>query len=176
MKYILTTLNYPQRDIELGQIAGYLHDIGNIVNRVDHAHTSAIMVFTMLNKMDCDPIDITAVITAIGNHDEHTSIVADHLTAALILGDKTDIRRNRARKHDFTTFDIHDRVNYSAEHSMVEINKDHTEIALKLVIDTQYCSVMEYFQIFLERMVLCCEAAVKINMRFKLIINDQILI
>ena len=173
IKYILTTLNYPEREIEIAQIAGYLHDIGNTVNRVNHALSGAAMSFTLLNQMGGDPMEIASIITAIGNHDEHTAVVVNHLTAALILSDKTDVRRSRARKQDFTAFDIHDRVNYSAIKSAIEINQSHTEIVLNLTIDTQYCSVMDYFEIFLGRMLLCKKAAEKLGLVFMLVINNQ---
>lgn len=173
IKYILSTLNYPEREVEIAQIAGYMHDIGNTVNRVNHALSSAAMAFTILTQMGGDPLEIASIITAIGNHDEQTAVVVNHLTAALILSDKTDVRRSRARKHDFTTFDIHDRVNYSAIKSSIEINEAHTEIVLNLTIDTQYCSVMDYFEIFLGRMLLCKKAAEKLGLVFMLVINNQ---
>ena len=173
VRYILSALNYPAREVELGQIAGYLHDIGNTINRINHALSGAAMTFTLLNQMGGDPTEIASIITAIGNHDEGTAVVVNHLTAALILSDKTDVRRSRARKQDFTAFDIHDRVNYSAIKSTLEINQDHTEIELNLTIDTQYCSVMDYFEIFLGRMLLCKKAAEKLGLIFRLAINDQ---
>lgn len=173
IKYILSTLNYPEREIEIAQIAGYLHDIGNTVNRVNHALSGASMAFTILNQMGGDPAEIASIITAIGNHDEKTAVVVNHLAAALILSDKTDVRRSRARKQDFTSFDIHDRVNYSVIKPSIEINEAHTQIVLNLKIDTQYCSVMDYFEIFLGRMLLCKKAAEKLGMVFMLVINDQ---
>ena len=174
-KYILRTLNYPESEIELAQIASYLHDIGNIINRTDHAHTGAAMAFSLLNNMGGEPEEIASIITAIGNHDEKTAVTVDHITAALILSDKTDVRRSRARKQDFTEFDIHDRVNYSAIKSVISINDKHTEIELNLTVDTHYCSVMDYFEIFLGRMILCRKAAEKLGLVFKLVINNQYL-
>jgi len=171
--YILSKLNYPEREVELGRIAGYLHDIGNTVNRVNHAMSGASMTFTLLNQMGGDPMEIASIITAIGNHDEGTAVIVNHITAALILSDKTDVRRSRARKQDFTVFDIHDRVNFSAIKSTLEINQAHTEIVLNLTIDTQYCSVMDYFEIFLGRMLLCKKAAEKLGLIFRLVINEQ---
>ena len=173
VRYILSTLNYPEREVELGRIAGYLHDIGNTINRSNHALSGATMTFTLLNQMGGDPAEIASIITAIGNHDEGTAVVVNHLTAALILSDKTDVRRSRARKQDFTAFDIHDRVNYSAIKSTLEINENHTQIELNLTIDTQYCSVMDYFEIFLGRMLLCKKAAEKLGLIFRLAINNQ---
>lgn len=172
-KYILTTLGYPAKDIELGQIAGYLHDIGNLVNRVDHAQSGAVMAFGILKDMEASPDEIATVVTAIGNHDEGTAVAVNAVAAALILSDKTDVRRSRVRNQDVTNFDIHDRVNYSVKKSKVKINDDHTEISLTMNIDTKYCSVMDYFEIFLGRMVLCRKAAEKLGLKFRLNINEQ---
>ncbi len=175
-KYILETLGYPARDIELVQIAAYLHDIGNLVNRVDHAQSGAIMAFQILNDMGAPAEDIAAIVTAIGNHDEGTAVPINPITAALILADKTDVRRSRVRNDDQAAFDIHDRVNYSAKKSLVKINEEHSLMKLKLTVETQYSSVMDYFEIFLERMILCRKAAEKLGLLFKLIINEQQLI
>jgi metal-dependent HD superfamily phosphatase/phosphodiesterase len=172
-RYILETLNYPERDCELAQIAGWLHDIGNLINRVDHAQSGAVMAFRILDNLGADADDTATIITAIGNHDEGTAVAVNHIAAALILGDKTDVRRSRVRNPDKTTFDIHDRVNYSVKKSLVRINEDHSLIKLKLSIDTRYCSVMDYFEIFLTRMILCRKAAEKLGMEFRLIINEQ---
>ena len=172
-RYILSTLGYPERDCELAQIAGWLHDIGNLVNRVDHAQSGAVMAFRILDNMGADPGDIATIVTAIGNHDEGTAVAVNHIAAALILGDKTDVRRSRVRNQDKTSFDIHDRVNYSVKKSLVRINEDKTLLKLKLSIDTRYCSVMDYFEIFLARMILCRKAAEKLGLEFRLIINEQ---
>ncbi|HHU23219.1 MAG TPA: HD domain-containing protein [Clostridiales bacterium] len=171
--YILSTLGYPERDCELARIAGWLHDIGNLVNRVDHAQSGAIIAFRLLDNMGADPGEIATIVTAIGNHDEATAVPVNHIAAALILGDKTDVRRSRVRNSDKTTFDIHDRVNYSVRKSLVHINEDKTLIKLKLSIDTRYCSVMDYFEIFLTRMILCRKASEKLGLKFRLIINEQ---
>ncbi len=170
-KSILLTLGYPEREAELAEIAGYLHDIGNVVNRVDHAQSGAIMAFRILDKMDADPDEVATVITAIGNHDESTAFPVNPVAAALILADKTDVRKGRVRNPDLPRFDIHDRVNYSVTRSEVLVNRE--ELILDLGIDTDFCPVMDYFEIFLERMVLCRKAAEKLGIRFVLIINGQ---
>lgn len=172
-KYILSTLGYSEHDCELAQIAAWLHDIGNLVNRVEHAQSGAVMAFRILDNLGFEAEDIATIVTAIGNHDEGTAVAVNHIAAALILGDKTDVRRSRVRNQDKTGFDIHDRVNYSVKKSIVRINEDKTLIKLKLSIDTRYCSVMDYFEIFLTRMVLCRKAAEKLGLEFRLIINEQ---
>lgn len=172
-KYILETLGYDAHDVELAQIAAYLHDIGNLVNRVDHAQSGAVMAFRILDNLGATADEIATVTTAIGNHDEGTAVAVNPIAAALILGDKTDVRSSRVRNHDSSTFDIHDRVNYSVKESRIEINEDHSAIALRLVIDTSNCSVMDYFEIFLGRMILCRKAAERLGLKFKLLINGQ---
>lgn len=172
---ILLTLGYSEREAELAQIAGYLHDIGNVINRIDHAQSGAVMAFRILDKMGADPEDIATIITAIGNHDEATAYPVNPIAAALILGDKTDVRYTRVRNQDFASFDIHDRVNYSVRESNVRVVKD-SHIELDLKIDTKICAVMDYFEIFLNRMVLCRKAAEKLGVEFWLYINDQRLI
>lgn len=172
-KYILSTLGYSEHDCELAQIAAWLHDIGNLINRVEHAQSGAVMAFRILDNLGFEAEDIATIVTAIGNHDEGTAVAVNHIAAALILGDKTDVRRSRVRNQDKTGFDIHDRVNYSVKKSIVRINEDKTLIKLKLSIDTRYCSVMDYFEIFLTRMVLCRKAAEKLGLEFRLIINEQ---
>lgn len=174
--YILSTLGYPDRTVELVKIAGYLHDIGNIVNRVEHSQSGAIIAFRILDHLGFPPDEIGQIITAIGNHDEGTGIPVSELAAALILADKIDVRRNRVRNQDVSAFDIHDRVNYSVTKSELKINEAHTLIKLKLSVDTHYSSVMDYFEIFLQRMVLCRKAAEKLGLQFKLMINEQQLI
>ena len=173
---ILTTLGYPEREAELARIAGYLHDIGNIVNRVDHAQSGAIMAFRLLDNMGMDPAEIADVISAIGNHDEGTAMPVNPVAAALILADKTDVRRSRVRNRDFATFDIHDRVNYAVESAETIINEEHTAIILRISIDTRISAVMDYFEIFLNRMLLCRKAAEKLGMKFRLEINGQVLL
>ena len=173
---ILAALGYPQRDCELAAIAGYMHDIGNTVNRVDHAHSGALMAFALLNKLDMPPQEIGLVCSAIGHHDEKTAFPVNPVAAALILSDKSDVRRNRVRNQEEPAFDIHDRVNYSVTKSELKINEAHSLIKLKLSVDTRYGSVMDYFEIFMQRMLLCRKAAEKLGLQFKLMINEQQLI
>ena len=174
--YILETLGFPERDIELAKISGYLHDIGNLVNRDNHSLSGAVMAFRMLDNMGFEASDIATITTAIGNHDEGTGVPVNHVCAALILADKSDVRRSRVRNSETSKFDIHDRVNYSVRKSELKINEEHTIIKLKLTIDTKYGSVMDYFEIFLGRMIMCRKAAEQLGMQFKLIINEQQLI
>jgi len=171
-KEILEKLGYDERTVELASIAGYMHDIGNVVNRVDHAQTGAIMAFRILDKMGMDVSEIAVVISAIGNHDEGTAVPVNEVAAALILADKSDVRRSRVRNRDVSTFDIHDRVNYSVEKSSLLLNEKRKEIILNLTIDKSICAVMDYFEIFLGRMLLCRRAAEFLKLRFKLIINE----
>ena len=174
--YILQTLGRDAHEVELVKIAGFLHDIGNAVNRTDHSQSGAVMAFQILRDLDMEPEDLANIVTAIGNHDEGTGVPVDDLSAALILADKSDVRRSRVRNRDKATFDIHDRVNYSVKQATMKINEDRTNIKLKLHIDTKYGSIMDYFQIFLSRMNLCREAAKKLGLEFKLIINEQTLL
>ena len=175
-KDILLKLGYPERDAELAEIAGYLHDIGNIVNRTDHAQSGAIMAFRILDNMGASADDIATIITAIGDHDEGTAVPVNPITAALILADKTDVRASRVRNTDIKSFDIHDRVHYSVKRADLDISTEKKEIELKLQIDTDFCSVMDYFEIFLGRMILCRKAAEKLGLRFRLSVNGQILL
>lgn len=174
--YILETLGYPKQEIELAKIAGYLHDIGNLVNRIDHSQSGAVMAFRLLDKLHFTPREIAVITTAIGNHDEGTGVPVNAVAAALILADKSDVRRSRVRNQDVRNFDIHDRVNYSVVKSELKINEAHTLIKLKLFVDTHFSSVMDYFEIFMERMRLCRKAAEKLGLKFKLMINEQQLI
>lgn len=174
--YILQTMGFDTRTVELSKIAGYLHDIGNLVNRKEHSQSGALMAWSLLNDMGCEPEEIATIVTAIGNHDEGTGVPVNAMAAALILADKSDVRRTRVRNTDISTFDIHDRVNYSVKKSALVINGERTHIRLKLLVDTQYGSVMDYFEIFMGRMLLCRKAAEKLGLQFKLIINDQQLI
>ncbi len=170
---ILTTLGYDARTAELAKIAGYLHDIGNLVNRSEHSQSGAVMVWTLLSAMGCDPAEQATIVTAIGNHDEGTGVPVNAVAAALILADKADVRRSRVRNRDEATFDIHDRVNYSVRHSKLRIDPDKTTVTLSLNVDTSYGSVMDYFEIFMGRMILCRKAAEKLGLRFRLVINEQ---
>lgn len=174
--HLLETLGYPERDVEVVKIAGWLHDIGNVVNRIDHSQSGAVMAFRILDNLHCDPAEIATIVTAIGNHDEGTGVPVNAVAAALILADKSDVRRSRVRNKDVLRFDIHDRVNYSVTRSELTITEDRTHIELRLQVDTQYSSVMDYFEIFMDRMILCRKAAEKLGLAFRLYINDQALI
>ena len=174
--YILQTLGYDKRLVELAKIAGHLHDIGNLVNREEHSQSGAIIAFRILDHLNFPPEEVGLIVTAIGNHDEGTGVPVSPLAAALILADKSDVRRNRVRNQDKSTFDIHDRVNYSVKKAELKINEAHTIIKLKLSVDTRYGSVMDYFEIFMQRMILCRKAAEKLGLQFKLMINEQQLI
>jgi metal-dependent HD superfamily phosphatase/phosphodiesterase len=175
-KYILETLGYSQREVELAQIAGYLHDIGNLVNRIDHSQSGGVMAFRILDELGMDPVEVAEIVTAIGNHDEGTGKPVSDLAAALILADKSDVRRSRVRNRDIATFDIHDRVNYSVTKSQLEIDESKTIVRLSIHIETEYSSVMDYFEIFLNRMTMCRRAAERLGLRFELVINDQKLV
>lgn len=171
-KYILETLNYPQSDVELAQIACYMHDIGNIVNREEHAQSGAVMAFRILDQLGATPEENAKIIAAIGNHDEGTAVPVSAIAAALILADKTDVRRSRVRNRDLPTFDIHDRVNYAVEEANIDIVNNEI-FRLALTIDTSISPVMDYFEIFLNRMLLCKRAAGRLELEFELIINNQ---
>lgn len=173
---ILSVLGYSEKEVELAKIAGYLHDIGNLVNRVEHSQSGAVMAFRILDKLNMEAEDIATVVSAIGNHDEGTGVPVNPVSAAIILADKSDVRRSRVRNTDISSFDIHDRVNYSVINSELKIEKDDKIIRLVLEIDTNYGSVMDYFEIFLARMILCRKAAERLGMSFKLDINGQQLI
>ncbi|MBM6924541.1 HD domain-containing protein [Pseudoflavonifractor phocaeensis] len=168
---ILNQLEYDDYQQELAQIAAFMHDIGNVVNRHDHAQTGAVMAFRILDKMGMEPADVAAVITAIGHHDDSTAYPVNPVAAALILADKTDVRRSRVRNKERQKFDIHDRVNYAAERSDLTLDRGAGTITLTLTINTQVCAVMDYFEIFLERMLLCRRAAEFLGLTFKLDIN-----
>ena len=173
---ILEALSYDARLLELTQIAGFMHDIGNVVNRVDHAQSGAIMAFRILDKLGMPADEVATIVTAIGNHDEGTAVPVNAVAAALILADKSDVRRSRVRNQDITSFDIHDRVNYSVVDSSLHLNPEHKTITLSITIDTEICAVMSYFEIFLGRMVLCRRAANYLGLTFKLNINGQALL
>ena len=174
--YILETLGHSPRMVELGKIAGFLHDVGNLINRVDHSQSGAMMAFRILDHMGFPADEIALIVSAIGNHDEGTGVPVSPLAAALIIADKSDVRRSRVRNTELTNFDIHDRVNYSVTKAELKINEARSLIKLKLQIDTHVGSVMEYFEIFMERMILCRKAAEKLGLKFKLMINEQQLI
>ena len=172
-KYILKSLNFSDNDIRLAEIAAYLHDIGNLVNREEHSQSGAVIAFRILDKLGMSSSDISTVVTAIGNHDEGNGVPVNPVAAALILADKSDVRRSRVRNRDLKNFDIHDRVNYSVTDSKLEFNEAMDKIALNIHIDTSICSIIEYFEIFMKRMLLCKNAANKLEVSFKLYINGQ---
>ncbi len=173
---LLRALGYPERTVELGKIAGFLHDIGNLVNRVGHSQSGALMAYRLLDKLGFPPDEIAAVTTAIGNHDEGTGLPISPPAAALILADKSDVRRTRVRNYEDIKHDIHDRVNYSAISSELRVDTEAHELLLELEIDTAYGSVMDYFEIFMERMLLCRRAAEYLKLTFRLKINGQYLV
>ncbi len=174
---ILHALGYPERTVELSKIAGFLHDIGNLVNRVDHSQSGAILAFRILDRLGMSAKEISVIVSAIGNHDEGTGVPVSAVAAALILADKSDVRRSRVRDKQFILKDdIHDNVNYSVTHSALEISEDKTYITLRLELDTSFSAVMDYFEIFLKRMQLCRAAAKKLGLTFKLDINGQVLL
>ncbi len=168
---ILTELGYDQRTAELARIAGIMHDIGNVINRTDHAQSGAVMAFRLLDKLSMPAEEICSIVSAIGNHDEATAQPLDPISAALIIADKTDVRRSRVRNDDLLTFDIHDRVNYAVEHADLTFSPDKSTLLLDLQIDTKLSSVLEYFEIFLERMLLCKRACTFFDVRFSMLVN-----
>ena len=172
---ILKTLGYPERTVELAKIAGYLHDIGNVVNRVDHSQSGAVMAFRILDRMNFPPQEIASIVTAIGNHDEGTGVPVNAVSAALIIADKSDVRRSRVRDKADIALDIHDRVNYSVTDSRLIIEPEASSMVLELKVDTEVSSIMEYFEIFMKRMLLCQKAAKKLGMTFRVSINGQTL-
>ena len=172
--YILDTIGVDDHTIDLALTASWMHDLGNIINRVDHSQTGALMTFYLLDKMGIPAEDIAPIVRAIGNHDEGSGLPVSNIAAALILADKSDVRRSRVQD-DVLNYDIHDRVNYSVKKSILKINKERTAIKLKLEIDTRYGEIGEYFEIFMERMLLCRKAAGYLNLEFHLIINEQTL-
>ncbi len=170
---VLTELDFPVRDCELAAIAGYMHDIANLVNRFNHGGNGAIMSYNILSRLGMAPEEIAIVISAIGNHEEERGNAVNHVAAALILADKSDVFRKRVTNRDFATFEIHDRVNYAAEESLLIVDKAARIITLKVKIDTKICPVMEYFEIFLARMIMCRRAAEFLKCRFSLVINNN---
>jgi len=168
---ILKDLGYDEREVELARIAGYLHDIGNAINRIDHAHSGAILAYNILTKMGMDYSDAAEVMLAIGNHDENTGTAVSNISAALILADKSDVHRSRVKNKDFATFDIHDRVNYAVESSSITVDREKRVAVLELNIYTKICPVMDYFEIFLTRMTMNRRAADFLGLNFQLIIN-----
>ena len=170
---ILSKMGYDERTVELGQIAAYMHDIGNVVNRIDHAQSGAVMAFRLLDKMGMPAEEIAKIICAIGNHDEHTAYPVNELAAALIIADKSDVRRSRVRSKADLDIDIHDRVNYAVEKSKLAIDTEENKFVLYLTIDEKISHISEYFEIFLDRMLLCRRAADYFKMSFEVNINGQ---
>ena len=170
---ILKKLEYPEETIELAKIAGFMHDIGNAVNRSRHAEYRAILANELLKGTDLSLEDRVTIMSAIGNHDESTGGATDPVSAALIIADKTDVCRNRVRDKDRAVFDIHDRVNYAVTEAKLKINKEKKLISLNLQIDESICTMYEYFDIFLGRMMMCRGAAEILNMKFRLTANGS---
>ncbi|MFZ5987993.1 MAG: HD domain-containing protein [Bacillota bacterium] len=173
---ILETLGFGEREVELAKIAGYLHDIGNAVNRVDHAHSGAILAYNILTKMGMSYREAAEIMLAIGNHDEGSGTAVSNISAALILADKSDVHRTRVRNKDIATFDIHDRVNYAVDSSRIYVDREKKLAVLELHIDTEICPVMDYFEIFLIRMTMNRRAAEFLGLKFQLIINGTYLL
>ena len=169
---ILQDLGYDDRTVELAKIAGYLHDIGNCVNRVDHAHTGAIIAYNILKDMKMDIRERTEIMMAIGNHDEQTGTAVSEISAALILADKSDVHRNRVCNKNISTFDIHDRVNYAVTNADLKLDAEKRIITLDLTIDNNICPVLDYFEIFMDRTMMSKYAAKFLKIWFELIIND----
>ena len=174
--YILETLGYDARTVELAKIAGYMHDIGNVINRVDHSQSGAVMAFRILDRMDFPPEEIAIIISAIGNHDEGTGTPVNEVAAALIIADKSDVRRSRVRNPDDVKVDIHDRVNYSVTDSDLKVDVQNRSLLLSLEVDSAISSPMEYLEIFMKRMLLCRSASQKLGLQFHLKINGQKLV
>ncbi len=170
---ILRELGYPERETELAMIAGFLHDIGNVINRTDHAQSGAVMAFRLLDRLNMPASEICSIISAIGNHDEKTAQPIDAISAALIIADKTDVRRSRVRNTTLTSFDIHDRVNYAVTSAKLTVSEDKKSFVLELTIDTEISSVLEYFEIFMERMLLCKRAAQFFGLSFRIYMNGN---
>ena len=170
---ILEKLDHDAREIELARIAGYLHDIGNAINRADHAHTGAYMAYRILTDMGMSYEEAGEIMQAIGNHDEGSGTAVSNISAALILADKSDVHRSRVTNQDLSTFDIHDRVNYAVVKSELKVDANDMRVILQLEIDTLICPVMDYFEIFLDRMKMNRGAAEFLGLRFSLVINEN---
>ena len=173
---LLKDFGYDDRTVELAQIAAYMHDIGNVVNRIDHAQSGAVMAFRLLDKMGMKAEEIARVVTAIGNHDEKTAFPVNEIAAALILADKSDVRRSRVRVEERATIsnDIHDRVNFAVEKSKLGVDAQNKKITLCLTIDENISRISEYFEIFLERMMLCRRSAAYFGAQFEVNINGTV--
>ncbi len=170
---IMVRLGKGEKRAQLAAIAGYMHDIGNLINRDYHAQTAAVMAFYILTEMGMDTADIAEVVAAIGNHDERDGYPISDVSAAVILADKSDVHRSRVRNTEMLKVDIHDRVNYAAESSFLRIDEEKKIATLEIRIDTSISQVMEYFEIFLSRMLVCKRAAEFLGLQFALVINDN---
>lgn len=169
---LLQDLGYDEHRVELARIAGYMHDIGNVVNRVDHAHSGAILAYEILKEMGMNIDDRTEIMMAIGNHDEATGTAVSDISAALILADKSDVHRDRVRNTNMSTFDKHDKVNYAVTNANFSLDKENRKIILDLTIDTKICPVLDYFEIFMDRTMMSKYAAKYLNLWFELVINE----
>ena len=169
---VLERLGYPDDTSQLAAVAGYLHDLGNFITRESHAQSAALLAYQILRDLEYDPADCASVMGAIGNHDEQLGKVIDPVSAALILADKSDVHRSRVRDPATTDIDIHDRVNFAAERSFLNVDAEKKEITLELIIDTAISGVMEYFEIFLSRMIMCRRAAERLDCSFQMAINE----
>lgn len=169
---ILEKLQYPERTVELARIAGYLHDIGNCVNRTDHAHSGAILAYNILKDMGMPVEERTEIMMAIENHDENTGTAVSEISAAIILADKSDVHRDRVVNTNLSTFDIHDRVNYAVTNAELKLDSENRRIKLNLTIDTNLCPVLDYFEIFMDRTMMSKYAAKYLKIWFELVIND----
>lgn len=170
---ILKKFGYSDHDIELVKIAGFMHDMGNAINRHAHAEYGALLASQILEKTDLPITDRAIIVSAIGNHDESTGGAVDPISAALIIADKTDVRRNRVRQKEMASFDIHDRVNYAVTEAKLKVNEEKKVITLNLKIDENICSMLEYFEIFLQRMLMCRRACEMLGAKFKMTANGS---
>ena len=170
---ILASLDYPKRLQELAAIAGYVHDIGNVINRQDHGQSAALMAMHILKQMGCTPDEVSLIASAVGNHEEEIGDPVNPVAAALIIADKSDVHKTRVRNKNIIAADIHDRVNFAVDRSFLKVNKEKKIISLNLNIDTKVAQVIEYFEIFMSRMDMCRRAAKFLDCKFELIINER---
>lgn len=171
--YILEEMGFDEEQIEIVKIAGFLHDIGNVINRKHHAEYGALLANNILEQLDISIKNRTIIVSAIGNHDESTGCANDFISAALIIADKSDVRRDRVSAKDSSTYDVHDRVNYAVTSSKLRVDKEKKMISLNLQVDEKICGMFEYFDIFIGRMIMCRNAAEVLGMRFKLLVNGR---
>nr|WP_054935470.1 MULTISPECIES: HD domain-containing protein [Moorella] len=169
---VLEHLGYDRRVAELAAIAGYLHDIGNVISRQDHGQTGALLAYRILTRLGMPTVEVATIMGAIGNHEEEYGQAVNTVGAALILADKSDVHRSRVRNSDISTFDIHDRVNYAVQHSFLRVDASRRTITLELTIDLSISTPMEYFEIFLMRMMMCRRAADFLDCHFGLVVNE----